>query len=124
MFRELMNFAYRRSALQALGWYLTFFLIAILLGAVVGAIFVRAISFADGLQQGMAVGQWLIIPYHLLLAVALLWTRWRNAVNILLALVALLVSSLLGALGGLIPLAVLTTRPSQKSQKEIGQVFE
>jgi hypothetical protein len=24
MFRELMNFAYRRSALQALGWYCRF----------------------------------------------------------------------------------------------------
>jgi hypothetical protein len=123
MFRVLMNFfPYQRTALQALGWYLTFLLIGLILAGVAGLIFVP--GPAEGAQRGIPVGQWVIIAYDLVLAVALLWTRWRSAVNILLALVGLLLAVLLGALGGLIPLAVLTTRPSYKSPGEIGQVFE
>jgi hypothetical protein len=125
MFRELMNFSYQRSALQAFGWYLTFFLIGALVGGIVATLFVgAATSFTDGLQKGAVVGRFIIVPYHVVLAVALLWSRWRAVVNIFLALGAIVLSIFLGVLGGLSPLAVLTTRPSQKSHTEIGQVFE
>jgi hypothetical protein len=125
MFRELMNFSYQRTALQALGWYLTFLLIGLALGAIAGAIFATgAASFAEGAQRGILAGRFINPTYHMILAVALLWTRWWKAVlNIFLALAAVLLSVFFGSLGGLIPLAVLTTRPRHKSRKEIGEVF-
>jgi hypothetical protein len=125
MFRELMNFSYQRTALQAVGWYLAFFFMGLLVGAIVGAIVgMGAASFAEGVQRGARASLFFIIPYHILLALALLWSRWKSVLNIFLALLAILLSVFLGALGGLIPLAVLTTRPRQKSRKEIGEVFE
>jgi hypothetical protein len=112
MFRELMNFSYRRTPLQALGWYLIFFLIAFVIGFVFGAV---AGFFSETDQEvaqiGFAVGQRATIAYHIILGILLLWNRPKNAANILLAFAGVVLSMLLSALGGLIPLAVLTTRP-------------
>jgi hypothetical protein len=44
--------------------------------------------------------------------------------NIFLALTAVLISVFFGSVGGLILLAVLTTRPTQKSRAETAQVFD
>ena len=130
MFRQLMNFSHQRTALQAVGWYLVFLLMGILFGAIAGGILAIGVaSFTDdGALQlrylAFIIGKITIIPYHVVLAVALLWRRSKAVLNIFLALLAVLLSVALGPLGGLIPLAVLTTRPIQKSPAEIGEVFE
>jgi hypothetical protein len=112
MFREIMNFSYRRNWLQAIGFFLMYFLIGIVIGAVVGRIAgIGAKSFSEGYDIGNLAGQLSAIPYHLLLATLLIWHRPKEPVNILLALAGVLLSSVLGALGGLPPLAVLSTRP-------------
>jgi hypothetical protein len=64
--------------------------------------------------QKVPLSIWVNIPYHIALAVAFLQSRSKTALNILLALLAVLLS-VLGAVAGLVPLAVLTTRPGQKS---------
>jgi hypothetical protein len=120
-----MNFSYQRSPLQAVGWYVIFLLFGLLIGAIIGAIAANGTTtFAEGMQRGMLISRYFVIPYHIVVAVALLWSRWKSVLNIFLALFAILLSTLLGALGGLIPLAVLTTRPRQKSSEEIGAVFK
>jgi hypothetical protein len=123
MFRELMYFSYQRTALQAVGWYLAFLLLGALAAGTVSGIMAAATG-TGSFTQGIRAGAIIIIPYHIVLAVALLWTRWRSVLNIVLAILAILISLFLGALGGLIPLAVLTTRPSRISAKEIGEVFK
>jgi hypothetical protein len=116
MFREIMNFNYRRNWLQAIGFFLMYFLIAVVLGAVVARMAgIAAKSFSEGYDIGSLAGQLSAIPYHLLLATLLIWKRPKDPVNILLALAGVLLSSVLGALGGLPPLAVLSTRPLAKS---------
>ena len=119
MFRQLMNFSYQRTPLQAVGWYLTFLLIGIFIAAI-------AIGAIQAMNGGAALpAQFVAIPYDIVLAVALLWRRSKAMPNIFLALLAVLLSPFFGPLGGLIPLAVLTTRPTiQKSPAVISEVFE
>ena len=125
MLRRLIGFSYQRTALQAFGWYLIFLVLAFSLGALEGFIFARdATSVSDAIQKILPLGIATIAVYHLALGVALLWSRGKTPLNIFLVIAAVLVSFLVGALGGLIPLAVLTTRPLQKSRAEIGKVFE
>jgi hypothetical protein len=127
-----MNFSYQRTALQAVGWYLVFSLMGILLGAIAGGILAIGIaSFAQGAPTDDELrylsgffGKVTIILYQIVLAVALLRRRSKAVLNILLALLAVLLSVALGPLGGLIPVAVLTTRPIQKLPAEIGEVFK
>ena len=118
MFRDLMNFSYQRTALQALGWYMTFLLTFILVGGLLSSEVATAIFFTrpttplfDRIPQ---VAWWFAVVYVILLATALLWSRRKSALNVFLALVAVLLSLLFAAPGGLIPLAVLTTRPREK----------
>lgn len=116
MFAEIMNFNYRRNWLQAIGWYLTFFVIGIALSAVAGRIVgINTTTFAEGYELGNKVGQIFIVFYCLAVAVLLLWRRPKDGVNILLAVAGVVMAALLfGALSGLIFLAILTTRPSSK----------
>jgi hypothetical protein len=107
MFRELMNFSYRRTSLQALGWYMIFLLIGLVV-AVLPAVVVStgATSFTEGVTRGFSVGRIAIIPYHIILGILLLWSRPKDVANIILALAGVLLSALLAILGGLIPLVI------------------
>lgn len=112
MFQELMNFSYRRTALQALSWYLVFLLIGLVVAGVAYFLaLVVSLSFGEGVPKGFPIGRIVIVPYHIILGILLLWNRPRDVANVLLALAGTVLSVLFGALGGLIPLAVLTTRP-------------
>ena len=111
--------------LQAFGWYLIFLVLAFSLGALEGFIFARdATSISEAVQKVLPIGIGTIVVCHIALGVALLWPRGKTALNIFLVIAAVVMSFLVGALGGLIPLAVLTTRPLQKSRGEIRKVFE
>jgi hypothetical protein len=125
MFRELMNFSYQRTALQALGWYLIFLLFGAMLGGISAAIFTpKATTLSEAWQQATPIGWWVSRFFPILPASALLWSRWKSALSVFLALVAVALGLVLGSLGGLIPLAVLTTRRGPKSSKQIAGVFE
>ncbi len=111
MFYDIMNFSYRRTGLQAFGWYLMYLLIGIVIGLVSGYIAgIAAKSFDEGYSIGSMAGQISAIPYHILLGTLLLWNRNKDAPNLLLAITGVVLSVFLGALGGLIPLAFLTRR--------------
>jgi TPR repeat protein len=112
MFQELVNFSYRRTPLQALGWYFIFLLIAmVLVGALTAVVPGNSSTFSEGFAKGARVGQIVAVPYHFTLGILLIWSRPKDVANILLVLAGMVLSLLLAAIGGLIPLAVLTTRP-------------
>lgn len=111
MFQELMNFSYRRTPLQALGWYLFFLFIGGAIGFLAGGVAGTGSTALIGFQRGALAGNITAVPYHITLGILLLWNRPKGVANILLALAGAVVSVLLGAVGGLIPLAALTTRP-------------
>jgi len=136
MFRQLMNFSYQRTALQAVGWYLTFFLIGIFVGSGIAVILVSFGVVAPPVP--MPLGRVLLVvrflfftAYPIVLAFALVRSR-LTWLNIVLAVLAPLLSAFAvarlsgfaGLLSGLIPLAILTTRPRKKSPAEISEVFE
>lgn len=132
MFRELMKFSYRRTPLQAFGWYLTFFLIGIVLAVLVSypvfVVGVRTESERVLLMLGL-VQQVTNVLYHVVLGAALLWNRPKNVINILLVLGGVVMAGAIGLsvvldiAGGLIPFAALTTRSSNLSP-EVIKVFE
>jgi hypothetical protein len=111
MFAEMMNFSYQRTGLQALGFYIIYVLIGLVIGFVSG----RLVDFFVSDQQeafriGMMVGQFSAIPYHILVGTLLIWNRKKDGVNILLLLGGIVLSIVAGALGGMIPFAFLTRR--------------
>lgn len=112
MFAEIMNFAYQRTTKQAIGWYLMYLLMGIVIGFAIGRIAAMASAPADALNVSLMAGQLSAIPYHVTLAVLLLWHRAKDASSIMLVLGSIVLSILLGGLGGLIPLAVLSRRPA------------
>jgi hypothetical protein len=105
MFKEVFDFGYRRSATQAIGWYVIFMAIGGVLSGVAGAIF-GATTFANG----AAVGGRFAVIFVILLSVLILWNRKKTIPYVFLALLGVMISLFLGVLGGLIPLAYLTTR--------------
>jgi hypothetical protein len=112
MFAEIMNFSYQRTGKQAFGWYLMYLAIGIVLGFAVGQMAgMFGATIEDTARIGLKAGQLSAIPYHVALAVLLLWHRAKDASSIMLALAAIVLSVLLGGLGGLIPLAMLSRRP-------------
>jgi len=111
MFKEVLDFSYRRTALQAFGWYLIFLLI----GGVIAGL-AAIIAHAEPGIEARQVGASMIIPGHVLIGILLLWSRPKDAANILLLSAGIMLSPLFGALGGLIPFAVLTTRPLLKQR--------
>jgi hypothetical protein len=134
MFRGLMKFSYRRTPLQAFGWYLTFFAIGNV-SAILGIALVVFVGLSIGSEEvvlrARLGGQLIVAVYCVVVGAALLWNRPKSAINILLVAggVGLVVtgqtglSVLFGVAAGLIPLAVLTTCPSNVSPDAI-KVFE
>ena len=117
MFAEIMNFNYQRSAKQAFGWYLMYFLVGIVIALVstyLASFFSNASDFNEGYSLGVSVGKFSAVPLNILLGILLVWHRKKDALNLLLILAGALLSSVLGALGGLIPLAFLSNRPVEK----------
>jgi hypothetical protein len=110
MFREVTNFSYRRTALQAFGWYLVFLLIGGLV-VLAAAITIDGRTGIAAWHSAVSTGRLAIIPYHVIIGILLCWRRPKDVANILLLSAGIMLSPLFGALGGLIPFAVLTTRP-------------
>ena len=118
MFSQLANFGFKRTAKQAFGFYISYLLLGLVLGFVVGGI--AGLLDPDNSQQaGLLAGQIMVIPYVMTLAILVAVKRSllkSFTVIFLLALTALL-SLALGALGGLIPVSFLTTREEKSHNK-------
>jgi len=116
MFSNLLDFAYVRSASQALGWYIVYLVGTIVMSAVVGAIVV-AISrprggFTSGFDMGNIVGNVVAFCITVVLSVMLVVKRGRggDAQSLAIVVVAAIGAALGGGLLGLIGPAYLSTR--------------
>ena len=107
----MTDFSFKRSRKQALGFYLGYLVLIVLVGAVVGAVF-GLISGNGNLELGLRVGNIMAILLALGLSFAIL-SKKKLTDNFGLILVALL-SGLLAFVGGgilgLIPAAYLSTK--------------
>lgn len=104
MFKELMNFKYKRTNLQALGFYIVFFLICVLLGGTISGL-LQLNSNADFQTQynlGVKIGFYVALIYSSLLSLTIiivkkLFTLPSAIILFLLTIIgALLMSGLLG----------------------------
>tara|TARA_B100001093_G_scaffold123911_1_gene116524 strand:+ start:305 stop:643 length:339 start_codon:yes stop_codon:yes gene_type:complete len=110
MFKDLFNFQKERTPIQALGFYIVYFIGAVVLGGISGGVF--ATDFESGLVVGhvIGVGYCLFIGFQILLKK----DQLNSPYTAFLFIVAIL-SYFIGALGGLIPVAYLSTIKNSKS---------
>jgi hypothetical protein len=114
MFRQLFNFGYQRTALQAFGWYLFFALVAILIGGFAGTLAVfYGFTPANDFAASMKVGEHFAPSLPILVGVILLCAKPITPLSVIVTLIAFIVAFFAGWLGAGILLAFLTTRPSR-----------
>jgi hypothetical protein len=111
MFQQPFNFAMQRTAIQAVGWYLFFLLLAGLAGAL-AVLVAHAIAGAPlPLPDAVVLGAKIAPIFAILLGVGLLRARPMNVANVLVTTLASVFSFFAGFLGAGLFLAYLTTRP-------------
>lgn len=113
MFKGLTTFEMARSPLQAFGFYIFYFVIGVLIGAVVGALG-SAVMHAETQQaafdEGLRWGTIFAVPYVLAIALTIVVKKKLGPGYYVLAVVCGLLGLAGGALLGLIPAAFMTTR--------------
>lgn len=113
MFKELMNFKYKRTGTQAFGFYIVFLIIGVLLACVFSGL-IQSNSSADLQTQyniGMKIGFYVALIYSSLLSLIIiivkkLYTSPLAIVLFLLTIIGALIMS--GVLGCVFP-AILST---------------
>ena len=112
MFKNLLDFGYKRTWLQAVGFYLAYFLLIIIIGFLAGALMGLIFSGGSVSAMGVQIGNILAIVICLALSFTILYKKnqHKNFGLVLLALLSGILAFLGGGLLGLIPAAFLTTR--------------
>ena len=113
MFKELMNFKYKRTGVQALGFYIVFLLIGALLGGVVSGL-LQTGSNADFQTQyniGIKIGSYVAIIYCTILSLIMLIAKklYKSAQAIVLFLLTILGAMVMACLLGCVFPAILST---------------
>ncbi len=111
MFNDLFNFQKERLPIQALGFYIVYFLLGIVLGGLSGLIFL-----SDTGDEGIIFVQLIGVGYCLFLGLLILLQKDQlNTPFAAFLFVIAILSYFIGALGGLIPVAYLSTVKNLKS---------
>lgn len=118
MFKNLFDFSYKRSALEAFGFYLAYFFLiilgAMLAGGLIGAIFPSSASvYGYRLGLTVAVGACVYLSSIVLVKKNLL----KNYGYLLLVILSGILALFGGGLLGLIPAAFLSTRKKAVAKK-------
>jgi Na+/proline symporter len=128
MFKHLTDLSFRRTALQAFGFYLVFLLIGFLVCGLAGGLadliaqtfrsvpLTHEDNMSAGIQLGARYGSITAVIYVLAMNIAVCLKKRRSILSYVLVILAGLLSLFLGCLAGLIPAAYLTTRPALNSK--------
>lgn len=112
MFKELANFKLKRTPLQALGFYIVYFVVTIVIGATLATVLGLATGNTNNFQFGYKIGNLSAVAISMVLSFLVL--QQKKMINdvgwLLLGLSAGLLAFYGGALLGLIPSTILTTR--------------
>ncbi len=112
MFKDLLNFSYKRSAKEAIGFYIEYLVIVMLGAMIVVAILGLATGNENNFEFGFRIGNILAIITTLSLSFLIL--KSRNLLGNFFYIILLLLSGLLAYFGGgilgLIPVSFLSTR--------------
>jgi hypothetical protein len=114
MFAKLGNFEFERSWKQAFGFYISYTLLTVMIGSLLGAM-AGSLDPDHAAQAGAKAGR--IAGSIFCLALALVIASKKSLLSSFKVMVFIVLSGLLavflGALAGLIPVAYLTTRSSK-----------
>jgi hypothetical protein len=108
MQRFLFDFSYQRKPAEAIGFYVSHFIIAVLAGAAVGG----ALGVIGAMDAILPIAIALAILYCVVLTVLTVQQKGISSSYYLLAILAGILALVLGALGGLVPVTILLARPS------------
>lgn len=112
MFSNLMNFSYRRDLKGAIGFYLFYLILIVILSMVLAAIFGLIANQQGNFNLGMRIGNVIAIIACLFLSFMILKSKNKldNGLFILLSLLSGVLAYFGGGLLGLIPIAYLSTK--------------
>jgi hypothetical protein len=117
MFKHLTDFAYKRSFKEAIGFYLAYLFLIILLAALLGGLMGLIAGQEDSFEFGLRVGN--IVAIVVTMGISLLILRKKGFLGNFGYIILIILSGLLaffgGGLLGLIPVAFLTTRDGQEN---------
>lgn len=111
VFSNLFNFSYKRSFKEAIGFYIVYALLLMLVGGVLAAITRVAFPIGDVFDQSIMVGQISATLVTLGLAVLILMGKGLlgRPLNMVLMLLSAVLSYFVGGILGVAVLAYLTT---------------
>jgi len=113
MFNNLTNFSYKRNWKEAIGFYLAYLLLGIILSGIVGGLAGSGYNtFNQGFTRGVSVGPMVAVIFCLIISGLLLKEKklFRKFGYIILALLSGILAILGGTLLGLIIPAIITTK--------------
>jgi hypothetical protein len=117
MFNNLTNYGFERTGKQAIGFYLAYLFLGLILGFLTGALY--ALITGDGsFKGGVRAGQFMAIFYCLGLAITVAHFKGMllSFKAILLVVTTGIIAVFIGALGGLIPVAYLSTASNSQNK--------
>ena len=111
MFKKLTEFNHKRTSKEALGFYLAYLLLIVILSALIGGIFGLVIG-EGSIELGMRLGGFVAVVVCLVISFMLLSKKnlMYNFGMLLLALLSGLLAFFGGGILGLIPVAYLSTK--------------
>ena len=126
MFKNLMEFGYKRSKLEAFGFYIAYFVLGFIIGAVANMILVPMVAPGANTPEAAIVASKITAPYIVLiscvyttlLAVIIMKAKglFKDFGMILLLVATTGLTAVLGCLFGLIPVAVLSAMNNKTIQ--------
>ena len=126
MFRRLTDFGYQRTLVEALGFYLVYLILGIVVAAMLGALS-GPLTGNSGFEGGLLVGTIFAIVACPVLSFAILYKKGllRHVGFLLVALLSVAGAAAGGLLLGLIFVAFLSTRHAVQSSEpvEVGPTF-
>lgn len=115
MFRNLLTFSKQRTGKEAVGFYISYFILIVLLGGLGAGLTALVGATSDAFEAGLLTGTIIGVVCCTLLAVLIVWSKkLSDILSLILVPVAGLLAMFGGGLLGLIPVAYLTTRKGKR----------
>ena len=126
MFRRLTDFGHQRTLVEAIGFYLVYFILGIVIAGLLGVV-AAPLTGMPGFEGGMLVGTIFAIVACPVLSFAILYKKGllRHVGYLLVALLSVAGAAVAGLLLGLVFVAFLSTRRAVSSPEpvEVGPTF-
>lgn len=124
MFSHLSDFGYKRSGKEALGFYLAYLFLALILGGMAGGLLAVIVPMPENpdaaFELGVRAGTFTSFVATLVVGFLVLKGKkmQKDFLGIFLVILGGLLALLIGGIASFIPIAYLTTRPIAGSEEQ------